>query len=71
MGLPITLEQISLRELPGDLLQQIATQATAQGETIHHEPFEVRPDMAADAILAADALGRDGSRSLIRAARER
>jgi glycerol dehydrogenase len=40
------------------MLQQIAKRATAKGETIHNEPFEVRPDMVADAIVAADALGR-------------
>jgi hypothetical protein len=33
--------------------------SNAPGETIHNEPFEVTPDMVADAILAADALGRD------------
>ena len=58
VGLPITLEQIGLHDLPKDLLQQIASRATAKGETIHNEPFEVRPDMVVDAILAADALGR-------------
>src|SRR5271166_116077 len=58
VGLPITLAQIGLAELSGDLLGQVARRATAQGETIHNEPFEVTPDMAADALLAADALGR-------------
>jgi glycerol dehydrogenase len=37
----------------------VAARATAEGETIHNEPFEVRPDMVADAVRAADALGRD------------
>jgi len=59
VGLPLTLAEIGLPELPGDLLGQIARRATAPGETIHNEPFEVTPDMVADAILAADALGRD------------
>jgi glycerol dehydrogenase len=59
VGLPITLAEIGLPELPGDLLGQITRRATAPGETIHNEPFEVTPDMVADAILAADALGRD------------
>ena len=59
VGLPLTLAEIGLPELPGDLLCQIACRATAPGETIHNEPFEVTPDMVADAILAADALGRD------------
>jgi glycerol dehydrogenase len=58
VGLPITLAEVGLAELPHDLLEQIATRATAEGETIHNEPFEVRPDMVADAILAADAMGR-------------
>ncbi|HKM54191.1 MAG TPA: glycerol dehydrogenase [Isosphaeraceae bacterium] len=59
VGLPITLAEIGLPELPGDLLGQIARRATAPGETIHNEPFEVTPDMVADAVLAADALGRE------------
>ena len=58
VGLPITLAEIGLPDLPGELLCQIARRATAPGETIHNEPFEVTPDMVADAILAADALGR-------------
>ena len=58
VGLPITLAEIGLKELPKELLQQVADRATAKGETIHNEPFEVRPDMVCDAILAADAMGR-------------
>jgi glycerol dehydrogenase len=58
VGLPITLAEIGLAELPRELLQQVATRATAKGETIHNEPFEVDADMVADAIRAADALGR-------------
>ncbi len=58
VGLPITLAEIGLTELPEDMLEQVATRATAEGETIHNEPFDVQPDMVADAILAADAMGR-------------
>jgi glycerol dehydrogenase len=58
VGLPITLAEVGLVDPSHDLLEQIATRATAPGETIHNEPFEVRPDMVADAILAADAMGR-------------
>jgi glycerol dehydrogenase len=58
VGLPVTLAEIGLRDLPKDMLGQIAQRATAAGETIHNEPFEVKPYMVADAILAADALGR-------------
>jgi glycerol dehydrogenase len=58
VGLPITLAQIGLAELSQEQLRTIAVRATAEGETIHNEPFEVRPEMVADAILAADATGR-------------
>jgi glycerol dehydrogenase len=58
VGLPITLGEIGLNELPGEMLQRVASRATAKGETIHNEPFEVRSDMVADAIVAADAMGQ-------------
>jgi len=58
VGLPITLAENGLKELPADVLAQVARRATAPGETIHNEPFEVTADMVADAVLAADALGR-------------
>ena len=59
VGLPTTLAAIGLRETPGEMLQQVARRATAEGETIHNEPFEVTPGMVADAIRAADAIGED------------
>jgi hypothetical protein len=59
VGLPVTLAEVGLADLPAELLQRVAARATAEGETIHNEPFEVRPDLVADAIRAADALGRD------------
>lgn len=58
VGLPVTLAEIGCAEMPRELLQQVAARATAPGETIHNEPFEVTPAMVADAILAADAVGR-------------
>jgi glycerol dehydrogenase len=59
VGLPVTLADIGLTELSNEQLQRIAVRATAKTDTIHNEPFEVQPDMVADAIRAADALGRD------------
>jgi len=58
VGLPITLADIGLTDLPKEQLHTIAVRATAEGETIHNEPFDVLPDMVADAIMAADAMGR-------------
>jgi glycerol dehydrogenase len=63
VGLPVTLAEVGLSDLPAELLLQVAARATAQGETIHNELFEVRPDMVADAIRAADALGRAWKKS--------
>ena len=59
IGLPITLADIGLLASDTEMLDAVAKRSTARTETIHNEPFEVRPDMVADAILAADALGRD------------
>lgn len=58
VGLPVTLAEIGLSEISGDMLERVAARSTAKGETIHNEPFEVRPEMVADAIRAADATGR-------------
>jgi glycerol dehydrogenase len=58
VGLPITLAKVGLADVPRELLEQVAARATAKGETIHNEPFAVTPDMVADALLAADAVGR-------------
>ena len=58
VNLPITLAGIGLDGLTRDRLDPIARRATAPGETIHNEPFEVTPDRVADAILVADAIGR-------------
>jgi hypothetical protein len=58
VGLPVTLAAIGLSQLSQEMVEQIAAGATAPGATIHNEPFEVTPDLVADAILAADAVGR-------------
>jgi len=58
VGLPMTLAEVGLDEMNGEMLQRIAIRSTVQGETIHNEPFEVRPELVSDAIRAADATGR-------------
>ncbi|MFC1432123.1 glycerol dehydrogenase [Streptacidiphilus sp. N1-3] len=58
VGLPVTLAELGLADVKRDTVEQIAVRATAEGETIHSEPFAVDAAMVADAILAADALGR-------------
>ena len=58
VGLPVTLAQIGLQELPREVLEKIALRATQTGESIHNEPFEVPSARVVDAILIADELGR-------------
>lgn len=62
VGLPTTLAAIGLAEITAEMLEQIAGRSTAAGETIHNEPFAVEPRHVAEAIRAADALGRDWNR---------
>ncbi len=58
VGLPITLAEVGLETCEPAELERVAKRTIAKGETIHNEPFEVNPSMVADAILAADAIGR-------------
>jgi glycerol dehydrogenase len=62
VGLPTTLAAIGLAEMTADMLDQIAARSTAEGETIHNEPFAVQPRMVAEAIRVADAIGREWNR---------
>ena len=67
VGLPVTLEEIGLEAATRQTLETVAARATAEGETIHNEPFTVLPGMVVDAVLAADATGRAWRRDLISA----
>lgn len=58
VGLPTNLADVGLTNLTRGQVMQIATRATAEGETAHNEPFEVTAEAVADAIAAADLVGR-------------
>lgn len=58
VGLPMVLEDIGVGDADREGLKKVAEGACAEGETIHNEPFEVYPHMVVDAMLAADAYGR-------------
>ena len=58
MGLPVTLEEMGVREIDPERIMDVARAACAPGETIHNMPFAVTPEEVCSAILAADALGR-------------
>jgi glycerol dehydrogenase len=57
VGLPTTLAAIGIAD-EGEVVAKVAARACAPGETIHNLPFVVTPSAVADAIRAADALGR-------------
>jgi glycerol dehydrogenase len=58
VGLPTTFEDLGMERVSREDLARVARRAAAPGEDIHKEPFEVRPELLLDAMLAADAFGR-------------
>ncbi|NUR58073.1 MAG: glycerol dehydrogenase [Catenulispora sp.] len=61
VGLPVTLGGLGLAGIDRALVRTIAERTVAPGETVHNEPFAVDAAMVADALLAADGLGREFS----------
>ncbi|WP_432416336.1 hypothetical protein [Thermoanaerobacterium thermosaccharolyticum] len=58
VGLPVTLEDIGIKEINYEKIKKVAEASCAPDETIHNMPFKV---VAADvyaAILSADAIGK-------------
>ena len=58
VGLPITLEQLGIKQEIPAKMQIVAKAACAEGETIHKMPGGVTPDAVYAALLVADALCR-------------
>lgn len=58
VNLPITLQEVGLKSPSYEVALQIAQRSVAEGETAHNEPFIVTAPLIADAIIAADAIGR-------------
>jgi glycerol dehydrogenase len=57
VGLPVTFAEIGLDKSDTDVLGQIASRATAPGETIHNEPFPVTVPQVIEALRAANQAG--------------
>lgn len=58
VGLPTTLEDIGLLNVSDEELMKVAEVACREGETIHNEPFPVKPWMVFSSLKAFDAEGR-------------
>ncbi|WP_367925002.1 glycerol dehydrogenase [uncultured Ruthenibacterium sp.] len=58
VGLPITLEDLGIKNASEEQLMEVAKLACAEGDTLHNMPFPVTPETVYAAILGADQLGR-------------
>jgi glycerol dehydrogenase len=59
IGLPITLDELNIKEVSKEKIMEVAELSCVPGETIHNMPFEVTKEDVYAAILTADALGRE------------
>lgn len=58
VGLPITLEQLGIKEVKEEEIMVVAKAATVATESIHNMPFKVTAKDVYGAILAVDAMGK-------------
>ena len=58
IGLPTTFSDIGIREYDRAKLMKVALKACAPAEGIHHEAVYITPEKVANAMVAADAMGR-------------
>lgn len=61
VGLPTKLEDIGLAGAGHGHLRRAAEASCVSGSPIHHEAGEITPERVLDAMLAADAMGRERS----------
>lgn len=57
MGLPVTLEELGVKEVTKEKVMAVAEAACAANDTMHNMPMEITPEKVASAILAANAFG--------------
>ena len=57
LGLPVTMKELGVAEVTREQAMVVAEAACAPEDTMCNMPFEVTPEMVANAILGADALG--------------
>lgn len=58
VGLPITLEELGIKEVKAEEIMQVATLACADGDTMGNMPFSVTAEDVYAAILSANELGK-------------
>ncbi|MGX6591689.1 glycerol dehydrogenase [Cetobacterium ceti] len=57
VGLPVSLEEMGIKEVDEEKIMEVAKASCAPGETIHNTPFKVTPEDVFAAIMTADNFG--------------
>jgi glycerol dehydrogenase len=58
VGLPVTLEEMGIKEIREEDIREVASISCKPGESICNMPFDVSPDDVYAAIISADAMGK-------------
>ena len=64
VGLPVTFADLNLEDVTREKLQPIAEVCAGEGSLCGNHPFEVTAESMIDAMIAADALGRERKKRL-------
>ncbi|MDN6161216.1 MAG: glycerol dehydrogenase [Pisciglobus halotolerans] len=59
VGLPVSLADLDVKEVKYEEILEVAKKASIPEESIHSMPFEITVEGVAQAIVGADAIGRD------------
>ncbi len=59
VGLPVTLEELGVKDITEDKIRAVAKATAVPGETIHNMPFPVTEDDVYGAIMVANSLGNN------------
>jgi glycerol dehydrogenase len=62
VGLPVTFADINIEGIARPRLKTIGDAAAAEGSICHNHPFKVTSETIVDAMIVADALGRERKR---------
>jgi glycerol dehydrogenase len=59
IGLPVTFHDVALEDITRERLKEIGDVCAGEGSLCHNHPFKVTSEDIVDAMLAADALGKE------------
>ena len=59
VGLPVTFAELGITDISRKHLMPVAEAACADNDTLHNMPFEVTAEIVYNAMIAADAYGRE------------